>query len=138
MEGPLPEWCAQYIGIPYKTGGRDRDGIDCWGLVNLVWREQFGIDLPDYDGPLWHPNKSTAREVSTGAAAYSALFRPVPQGEERCGDGILFRMRGYPLHLAIVVAPGFMMHVEDNADTCVERYAAFQWQKRIIDFYRYE
>lgn len=133
----LPEWCAQYIGLPYKTGGRTRDGIDCWGLFNLVWAEQLGRALPDYDGALWHPGAS-AEEVAACARAYSDSFRRIEPGTERLGDGILFRMRGHPLHMALVVAPGFMLHVEDNCDACIEPYRVFRWEKRIIDFYRYE
>ena len=41
-------WINDYIGLPYKWGGREWDGLDCYGLVKLVYREEYGIILPDW------------------------------------------------------------------------------------------
>ncbi len=38
----------RFIGIPFKDGGRDFDGVDCWGLVVLYYRDALGVTLPDY------------------------------------------------------------------------------------------
>ena len=43
-------WSATYIGAPWSARGRDRDGLDCWGLVRLVYRDRLFRDLPDYQG----------------------------------------------------------------------------------------
>lgn len=38
-------WLDRYIGLPWKIGGRElHGGIDCWGLVRLVMRDEAGID----------------------------------------------------------------------------------------------
>ena len=34
-----------YVGLPWRIGGRDRRGLDCFGLVRLVLAEQAGIIL---------------------------------------------------------------------------------------------
>ena len=39
-------WWNKYVGIPYAPGMSSRDGCDCWGLVRLVYREEFGTLLP--------------------------------------------------------------------------------------------
>ena len=65
-------------------------------------------------------------------------FETVAAGQERLGDGIMFRMRGEPLHVGMVLALGTMLHVEDGSDTCIEKYDNFRWEKRIVGFYRHE
>lgn len=133
----LPEWCSKFVGLPYLPGGRTREGLDCWGLFALIWAEQFGRALPDYDGLSWRKG-ADAEEVARCARSYAERFRQIDPGTEQCGDGILFRMRGVPLHLGMVVYSGKMLHIEDGADACIETYTNFQWSKRIIGFYRFE
>lgn len=43
-------WIAKYVGLPYRSGGRDETGIDCWGLVFLVYPREFGIAVPVLPG----------------------------------------------------------------------------------------
>ena len=41
----LPAWVADYVGLPWEPYGRTRAGVDCWGLVRLVYEERLGICL---------------------------------------------------------------------------------------------
>ena len=43
----------KYIGIPYEHRGRTIEGLDCWGLVVMVYRDLgFELDdLNDYEVP---------------------------------------------------------------------------------------
>lgn len=42
-------WLNKYIGsTPYKFGGRDEGGVDCYGLVKLVYEKEYNITLPDW------------------------------------------------------------------------------------------
>lgn len=133
----LPEWAQHYVGIPYRPLGRDRAGCDCWGLLAMVWREQFGRDLPDYGHQRWHDG-ADPQVVATGAQDYAAQFEAVALGQEALGDGVLLRMRGHPLHVGLVLAPGWMLHTHEAADSCVESYERFIWRHRVLGIYRYK
>ena len=41
-----PGWANEYVGIPWRWRGVGRDGLDCYGLLRLVYAEQMGIALP--------------------------------------------------------------------------------------------
>lgn len=34
------------VGLPYRRGAHGPDAVDCYGLVDLVWRELFDRSLP--------------------------------------------------------------------------------------------
>lgn len=136
-ERGLPEWASQYVGIPYKTHGRDRLGCDCWGLFMIVWAEQFGIHAPEYEGADWHEGQKP-QIIGKDAIEFASRFAPVTPGEERLGDGLLIRMRGHPFHVGVVLAPGWMLHTHEEADSVIENYRTMTWEKRIGGIYRYE
>jgi len=131
----IPAWCERYIGIPYVESGRDRAGLDCWGLLVLIWREQYGVDLPAYDGPTWHRGADAA---TIGRALQRDLDRydEIAAGCEREGDGIILRLRGEPLHVGLVVASGWMIHTHETAAVCLESYRGLAWSRRVLGFWR--
>jgi hypothetical protein len=137
MERNLPAWAASYIGLPYRTHGRDRSGVDCWGLVRLVQAEQLGSLWPPYEGVDWFKGQRPA-VIGSDAIAYASKFKSVTPGAEQLGDGILLRMRGHPFHVGLVLAPAWMLHTHEQADSCVENYRSMLWERRISGFYRYE
>lgn len=130
----VPAWVNDYVGLPYLPGGRVRAGLDCWGLFALVWAERLGAHLPDYDGPLWHDARDAAA-VAAAATAFAARFAPVTA--PRLGDGALLRRGRHPLHIGLILAPNWMLHIEDGAPSCIERYDAGAWAARLVGLYRY-
>jgi cell wall-associated NlpC family hydrolase len=43
-------WATSYMGLPFVDRGRDRKGVDCWGLVCLAFKEQRGETIPEFEG----------------------------------------------------------------------------------------
>lgn len=68
-------WAARYVGIPYVPGGRDAHGLDCWGLLCLVYQEQLGVALPALPG-VAEALRPSVREIAHYAAQWSPLAKP--------------------------------------------------------------
>ena len=107
----------QYVGLPWKLGGRDRRGLDCFGLVRLVLAEQAGILLPDWlDDP-----DALARSVNDRCRAFERhrpdmdFFLPVPPFRQQVLDIAAFFRGGVMWHMGILVEyPDIILHIEDT------------------------
>jgi cell wall-associated NlpC family hydrolase len=130
------EWARKYIGIPFREKGRDEDGLDCWGLVRLVFKEERGIVLPSYDESYSSTEDSEAIEALV--IENKTSWQEVPAGKERPWDVVLLRLRGRPMHVGLVTAPGFMLHItRETFYVAHESYRAAIWRSKILGFYRY-
>jgi cell wall-associated NlpC family hydrolase len=133
---PVPIWAGHYIGLPFLDHGRDRSGLDCWGLVRLVMAEQFSIALPSHSAE--YDRTTEVDKISALIERESQKWKIVPTGREICGDVIVLRVRGKPMHVGIVVGDRQMLHIERGIDSVIEKYSGPQWSDRIAGFYRYK
>jgi len=57
------DWVQKYTVIPYVNGGRDFSGIDCYGIVYLVYKTERNIIIPTFEelaySEYWYKKKST-------------------------------------------------------------------------------
>ena len=124
-------WVNNYIGIPYKFAGYGMDGADCWGLVRMILRREYGKELPSYahDG---------ADRAGLSAIVDSALpTAPVDKVDEpEPGDLALLTILGAPCHIGVVAGAGLMVHTLYKHDSALESYAGSRWAKRLEGFYR--
>ena len=133
----LPAWTADYVGLPCKDGGRDRQGLDCYGLLRLVINDRFAGAVPEYEGIAYRSGADKDR-LAALMDERVRLWMPIRVGEEQPGDGILLRVMGRPIHVGVVVAKGWMLHVEKDCDSVLERFSAdSRWERRVLGFYRH-
>ena len=112
MTQPLPEWTRPFIGIPWRAGGSDFDGCDCWGLVRLVIAERTGIVLPNYSANYPHGLDGAAlrQELECLMAAREREFVEVAAGLRPLDIAWLPRA-GHYCHVAVVVADRRAVHI---------------------------
>lgn len=128
-------WTDHYIGIPFKCDGKDRSGLDCWGLVALVFKEQLGIDLPLYRGVFSDLSQACLRRVSAIMMQEREKWTKVDN--PKIYDVVLLRSGVYAWHVGLVINKKEMIHVMEGIDAVVEEFSGTQWKDRVEGFYRY-
>jgi len=134
-----PLWAQQYLGIPFKLNGADRHGCDCVGLCQLVMEEQAKVVVGRSDiyvGDLRTLDPKTVQS-HVGVPPWTKI---IGHGEERAYDwALLWAIRGRstaPLHVGIVTAPGWLLHVQEDVPACNQRIGSLA--NRIILFARHD
>jgi cell wall-associated NlpC family hydrolase len=134
MQTMLPSWIPKYVGLPFKSCGRDEEGYDCWGLVKLIYERERGVLLPDY---LLYDSVSNLDQVEhTVDVIKSEDWVKVER--ETFLDVILFRCFGRPTHVGLVLDKKRFLHSPEGDRTRVESYDDRVWRRRVDGFYRYE
>ena len=127
----------QYIGLPFKTCGRSREeGLDCWGLVRLIYKEQFSIDLPSYNDE--YNDSHNNLQTSSTIQKHWGEWLKVPLEEARPGDVIVLRLSGFPTHVGLVIGNNKMLHIIEGTDSVIEDYQSRLWEKRVLGIFRHE
>jgi cell wall-associated NlpC family hydrolase len=138
MAGPATDWIAGYIGIPYLPGGRTRAGLDCWGLVVLVARERFGLELPGFDTSVW-ATRADSPAIAAVAEEEAKRWQQVePVETAQPGDVLLMRNGRYATHAGICVTAGRMLHVERGIDSALDSFLQSRHRPRLAGAYRWQ
>lgn len=147
MRAPLAgdsfEWVNSYVGIPWLVNGRSKAGVDCWGIVLAVYREQRGIDLPDWQvqpqrdhyGDLVHSAETITGAAQLAAADGRAVVLEAPED----WSIVVVHRRRLANHVGIVVAGGhFVLHcAEGTRGTVCEPIDRFRREHPNCSFWRW-
>lgn len=124
---------AEFVGLPYRDHGRERDGVDCYGLVRLVLRELRGIELPIYSDEY-----ANGDDIGGIAALVRAGLPRDWVPIERPEAFALVVFRGRPTHVGLCVDDGRFLHSDRPGVTSrVERLDSPLWAPRIEGYYRH-
>lgn len=129
----IPRWADRYRGVPFVENGYTREGLNCWGLCWLVYKEQLGLELPKY--PLGaHEAKSVARQMDDGRAQWISALPPA-----RPFDLVLMRDLGRSIvrHIGVMVSASHCLHIEQETDAACVEISHPLIAPRIVSYHRH-
>jgi len=117
---------------------------DCWGLIELMFRQEAGIELPKYPeaGVLgWHngDDKVAIAEAIKRHAGERPWVRLEDDAKHKLWDVLWLRSAGRTAHTALVVAKGVVIHTDDNlGESCLAKYRHVNFAYKLVGTYRHE
>lgn len=122
----------KYIGLPYQENGRTTEGVDCWGLARLFYKQELNIDLPDYSDLY---TGSWDEQVTKLINYHKDSWQEVKQPQ--VGDLCLFNIYGEPAHIGVYVGENKFLHSRDGQDSVIETLNNPLWKRRIAGYFSY-
>lgn len=101
-------------GTPYVLGGASPKGVDCSRLVNIVFDDYFGMDLPT----------NTKEQLNVGNGIRRAAVRT--------GDLVFFRTGRKTLHVGIAVNSGEFLHASTSNGVMISKLGKSYWRNRFL------
>jgi hypothetical protein len=113
----MTHWAAPLIGKPYKSGATGPDEFDCIGLVRYYFKQQFNIELPDYQLVEGTPRELWAFVKATG-------WHRVTDGAQDRDIMLMENWAGRHVGVVTCTSDGLgLLHAEGN-----DRSGSVKWQ----------
>jgi hypothetical protein len=125
-------WSNNYIGIPFKYKGRNEDGLDCWGLARLIYKNEYNITLPSFSTEY---EDSDAERIAELIAQYKEGWDSIDTPSE--GTAVVFRILGHESHIGVAVSNTHFIHAREGYDSAIESFDSPYWRKRIVGHFKY-
>lgn len=114
VQASLIQAYRDWKGTPYVLGGASQQGVDCSRLVNIVFDDYFGIELPT--------NTRTQLNVGDGIRRVSI----------RTGDLVFFKTGRKTLHVGIAVNRGEFLHASTSNGVMISKLGNSYWRNRFL------
>ena len=128
----------KYIGLKYKNLGRSFDGVDCFGLICLIYAEERNTILPDFTelrySQDWYKEENHILDnIWTDWKEINSQYKIY--------DGLLFYNSSQKIvvnHIGIYIGNDKFLHIQENQTSMISRldkfwtsklYKGLRWQK---------
>ena len=108
---------VDFIGLPWRVGGRGFDGVDCGGLCMLAASHLYGIKIPD----MWQYDETNNLAITI--KALQDLPKLAMSVDKPCnGDVISLQLSPGYVHYGLFI-DGRMLHISENTRSRLSRRA---------------
>jgi len=129
-------WTHKYVGVPFRSQGRDARGCDCWGLVRLIYWLELQIELPLYGEISATDLIAVSNNITEGYQREQ--WHSVEQPHEF--DVAVMRYYGKKQvgHVGVMVSQNELIHTERGFDAAIVPLTHMTIRNRIVGFRRHE
>lgn len=126
-----------YIGIEYSPDARQDNLVDCWGLVILLYKKLYNIELPSFESNSLSKDgiNSTAKLILSNPLHNICTRVELEDVQE--GDILILVNGGNPTHIGMAINNKEMLHAFDKVGSTIESFRSTKWQSRIKAVYRH-
>lgn len=108
----LYEAINSWLGVPYKYGGTDRNGVDCSAFVGIIYKQVYGVTLQ-------RTSNDMLRDVNL-----------ISKSKLKEGDIVFFtNSNGKVSHVGIYLKDGLFAHASTSNGVSVSRVDDSYWSK---------
>jgi len=127
-------WGDNYIGIPYKLHANTMEECDCYGLVQLIYKNEYEIALPSYNNE--YSQTSTRKELAETFASHEDDW--IKHAYPVVGDLVYFQLNGHPKHVGVYLGNNLFIHtLREGGSVSVGDITTTKWKNRVLGYYRY-
>lgn len=126
-----------YVGIPYRDKGLTLEGVNCWGLVRLIYFDVLGVVLPTYQAAY---DNSDDEGIGGLIRRESRNWQAVGVKDARPMDLLCAWVKDRdrpPTHVGVCLGGGDMISAR-RPRVCVEPYLTGFWETRVVECYRHD
>ena len=106
---------SRWMGTPYRDGGHDRQGVDCSGYTDILYREVVGRGLPRTSMGQWLEGKAVSVEN----------MRP--------GDLVFFQTVGATVsHVGLSLGGSEFTHASSSRGVTISSLNEDYWKERFL------
>jgi hypothetical protein len=126
---------SKYVDLPYVSKGRDFKGVDCWGLIYLIFKIEFGILIPSWSAEYENANKVQLKKFKDNSVYFNGW---VEIEKPEVNSVILFEM-GKLFHVGLCLDKRGreMLHIMRGTKVTIEKLDSALWKYRQKWGYKY-